>query len=95
MKGRSIDVRQLLLKGWILIGDAGMSERSPEQATAIATQLNHLRVLFPQAKRPSRDSEYGFPVFSGIVLSSGGYLLGREVVLGEFPPDSLFLRENG
>lgn len=36
MERRLIDVRQFLLKRWILIRDAGVAQRSPEQATAIA-----------------------------------------------------------
>lgn len=52
MKGCSIHVCQFLLKGWVLIGDTGMSERSPKQTATIPAQVNYLCVFLSQTKRP-------------------------------------------
>lgn len=83
MKGGLVNVRQFLLERWILVRDAGMSQRPPEQATAAAAQLDHLRVLFPQSERPKHVSiESNSPRFSrarssaeSIPSSNGEYRL--------------------
>lgn len=95
VKGGLINVRQFLLKRWILVRDTGMAQRSPKQAATITAQLNHLCVFFSQPERSSSDGKYSLPVFSRIILSSSGYLLEREMILSKLAPDSLFLCQDG
>jgi hypothetical protein len=45
VKGGSVDICQFFLERRILIRDAGMAKRSPEQAATIAAQLYHLCVF--------------------------------------------------